>query len=83
MDGSLMPGILVPCDHVARRAIRDVALAAERAHTRRAVAVTHDFVIMAFLAMLRGVRTTAVQYLAGVFVQHDEIALWIRGEVRA
>jgi broad specificity phosphatase PhoE/glycosyltransferase involved in cell wall biosynthesis/SAM-dependent methyltransferase len=83
MDGSLMPGILVPCDHVARRAIRDVALAAERAHTRRAVAVTHDFVIMAFLATLRGVRTTAVPYLAGVFVQHDEIALWIRGEVRA
>lgn len=81
MDGSLLPGILVPCDQVVRRAIRDVALSAERAHTRRAVAVTHDFVIMAFLATLRGVRTTAVPYLAGVFVQHEEITSWTRGEV--
>ncbi|GIK18469.1 MAG: hypothetical protein AMXMBFR77_00450 [Phycisphaerales bacterium] len=83
MDGSLMPEILAPCDHVVRRAIRDVALAAERANTRRAVAVTHDFVIMAFLATLRGVRTTAVPYLAGVFVEYDEIASWSRGEVLA
>ncbi|GIK54141.1 MAG: hypothetical protein BroJett014_31140 [Planctomycetota bacterium] len=83
MDGSLMPGILVPCDQVVQRAIRDVVAAADRTNARRMVAVTHDFVIMAFLASLRGVRTTAVPYLAGVFVPHDEAATWARGEVRS
>lgn len=82
MDGSLMPGILVPCDQVVRRAVRDAASAMDGTNTSRAVAVTHDFVIMAFLASLRGIRTMAVPYLAGVFVQHDEITSWIHGEVR-
>jgi broad specificity phosphatase PhoE len=83
MDGSLMPGVLVPCDELVRRAIRDVSAVARRTSDRRVVAVTHDFFIMACLASLRGVRTTAVPYLAGVFVPDDEIDAWTRGEVRS
>lgn len=83
MDGSLMPGVLVPCDQLVLRAIRDVSASARRTNDRRVVAVTHDFFIMAFLASLRGVRTTAVPYLAGVFVPDDEIDAWTRGEVRS
>jgi broad specificity phosphatase PhoE/SAM-dependent methyltransferase len=83
MDGSLMPGVLVPCDQLVRRAIRDVSAAARLTSARRVVAVTHDFVIMAFLASLRGIRTTAVPYLAGVFVPYDEIDAWTCEEVRS
>ncbi|GJQ28712.1 MAG: hypothetical protein HBSAPP03_05960 [Phycisphaerae bacterium] len=83
MDGSLMPGILVPCDQVVQHAIRDVLAAADRTNARRMVAVTHDFIIMALLASLRGICTTAVPYLAGVFVPHNEAATWARGEVRS
>jgi len=83
MDGSLMPGVLMPCDQLVLRAIRDVSASACRTNDRRVVAVTHDFFIMACLASLRGVRTTAVPYLAGVFVPDDEIDAWTRGEVRS
>lgn len=83
MDGSLMPGILVPCDQVVQRAIRDLVAAADRTNARQVVAVTHDFVIMALLASLRGIRTAAVPYLAGVFVPHNEATTWARGEVRS
>lgn len=83
MDGSLMPGILVPCEQLVQRAIRDIAAAARWTSDHRVVAVTHDFFVMALLASLRGVRTTAVPYLAGVFVQNDEVVMWMRGEVRS
>jgi broad specificity phosphatase PhoE len=83
MDGSLMPGVLVPCDELVRRANRDVSAVARRTSDRRVVAVTHDFIIMAFLAPVRGVRITAVPCLGGVFVPYDEIDAWTRGEVRS
>ena len=83
MDGSLAPGVIVPCDQLVRRAIRDVSAAARQMGARRVVAVTHDFFIMAILAALRGVRTTAVPFLAGAFVPYDEIDAWTREEVRS
>lgn len=83
MDGSLMPGVLVPCDQLVQRAIRDLSSAARRMGAHRAVAVTHDFFIMAALASLRGVRVTAVPYLGGVFVPCDEVDHWTCEEVRA
>lgn len=72
MDGSLDTGILIPCHDVAKSAIDAALTAAEAAGRSRVVAVTHDFMIMALLASLRGVRVTAVPYLGGVFVSLDE-----------
>lgn len=72
MDGSIADGILIPCHGVAFAAIRDVRSVADVTVGSRVVAVTHDFVIMALLASLRGVRTTAVPYLGGVMVSFDE-----------
>ncbi|MBY0312061.1 MAG: glycosyltransferase [Phycisphaerales bacterium] len=72
MDGSLPDGVLIPCHVVALNAIRDVLAVAGDSCQPRIVAVTHDFVIMALLASLRGVRTTAVPYLGGVFVNRDD-----------
>jgi hypothetical protein len=72
MDGSLADGTLIPCHTVAFTAIRDVFAGASITGQPRIVAVTHDFVIMALSASLRGVRTTAVPYLAGVFVSLDD-----------
>jgi broad specificity phosphatase PhoE len=68
MDGSLFDGILIPCHTVASTAVRDILAVTCVSSRPQVVAVTHDFVIMALLASLRGVRTTAVPYLGGVFV---------------
>lgn len=72
MDGSLADGVLIPCHTVAFTAIRDVLEVARGSAQPRIVAVTHDFVIMALLAALRGVRTTSVPYLGGVFVSTED-----------
>lgn len=81
MDGSLDRGILIPCHDFARLAI-DAALAAgETAGRSRVVAVTHDFMIMALMASLRGVRVTAVPYLGGVFVGLDEAQTMRKPEI--
>lgn len=81
MDGSLDRNILIPCHDVARSAIDAALMAAEAAGRSRVVAVTHDFMIMALLASLRGVRVTAVPYLGGVFVSLDEAQIMRKTEV--
>ena len=68
MDGSLAPGILIPCHALVRAAVRDVVAVSRDRDNPKVVAVTHDFVIMALLESLHGVRTTAVPYLGGVFI---------------
>ncbi len=73
MDGSLPKDILIPCHEVTKAAISGAVLTRELVGHTRVVAVTHDFLIMALLASLRGVRVTAVPYLGGVFVTPDEI----------
>jgi broad specificity phosphatase PhoE/glycosyltransferase involved in cell wall biosynthesis/SAM-dependent methyltransferase len=75
MDGSLAEGTLIPCHQVAFAALRGALSAGDSASPSRIVAVTHDFVIMALLATLRGQRITAVPYLGGVFVEPGEYAL--------
>lgn len=72
MDGSIDPGVLIPCADFAVNAVREVA-AAGRPDGGRIVAVSHDFLIMASLATFRGVRTTAVPYLGGLFLSADEV----------
>ncbi len=79
LDGSLPPGILKPCHEVAAVAISAVRSVAEG---DRVVAVTHDFLILAIMAALHGVRTKAVPYLAGVFVTREEAESFLDGEVR-
>ena len=69
MDGSLPRGVLLPCEQVARQALQAVLGAPG---TTGVVAVTHDFVVMALLAALRGERSTAVPYLAGLLVTQQE-----------
>jgi broad specificity phosphatase PhoE len=81
MDGSLDRDILIPCHDVARSAIDAALTAAEAAGRSRVVAITHDFMIMALLASLRGVRVTAVPYLGGVFVSLDEAQIMRKMEV--
>ncbi|MBM3992180.1 MAG: glycosyltransferase, partial [Planctomycetes bacterium] len=69
MDGSLPPGILVPCEQVAREAIRAMLTAPGCAGT---IAVTHDFVMLALLASLRGERPTSIPHLGGLLVSRRE-----------
>lgn len=72
MDGSLAPGILIPCHEVVHAAITGAVTAGTAAGRARIIAVTHDFMIMALLACLRGARATSVPYLGGVFVELEE-----------
>lgn len=78
-DGAMPDGILVPCHQVAASAV-----AAVRAFARgRVVAVIHDFMVIAFLAALHGVRSTAVPYLGGVLVTREEEELLLNSEADA
>lgn len=72
MDGSLADGLLTPCDLVACAVIADALIVADSSTRARVVAITHDYVIMALLESLRGVRTTKVPFLGGLFVGLDE-----------
>ena len=72
MDGSLAPEILIPCHTVAFTAIRDTWASMRQSDATRTVAVTHDFIIMALMAAVRGVRVTAIPYLGGLFVSTEE-----------
>jgi len=74
VDGSLPPGILMPCDEVAHRTLRAML---PTTGSPRLVAVTHDFLVIALLAALRGVRVTAVPYLSGLFVGEAEARMAI------
>jgi broad specificity phosphatase PhoE len=69
MDGSLPRGVLVPCEQVSRHALEAV-LSSPGAHG--VVAVTHDFLVMALLASLRGERPTSIPYLGGLLVSREE-----------
>lgn len=80
MDGSLPQGILVPCEQVARQALDAVLSAPE---TRGVIAVTHDFLVMALLAALRGERPTSVPYLGGLLVSRKEAERFLGTEVLA
>lgn len=77
-DGSLPPGILMPCEQVVHRTLRAVLTTSGASQI---VAITHDFLVIALLAALRGMRVTAVPYLGGVFVSADEAR--IASEVEA
>ena len=79
MDGSLAPGILVPCHEVAHRAIVEARNAGAAAECSRVIAVTHDFMVMAILASIWGARATSVPYLGGVFVSLEEASTWQKG----
>lgn len=68
-DGALPDGVLQPCEAVARHAI---GVLLRVCGPVQVVAVTHDFVLIALLAALRGERVTAVPYLGGVFVNLQE-----------
>jgi broad specificity phosphatase PhoE len=72
LDGSLPPGILTPCHEVAAAAIAAVRGVTGDTERDRVVAVTHDFMVLAILATLHGVRTKAVPYLAGVLVTWEQ-----------
>jgi broad specificity phosphatase PhoE len=80
MDGSLPNGILVPCEQVTRQALEAVLAAPG---TPGVVAVTHDFLVMALLAALRGERPTAIPYLAGLLVSRKEVERFLGTEVLA
>jgi broad specificity phosphatase PhoE len=80
MDGSLPQGILVPCEQVARQALEAVLGAPG---TRGVIAITHDFLVMALLAALRGERPTSVPYLGGLLVSRKEAERFLGSEVLA
>jgi broad specificity phosphatase PhoE len=80
MHGSLPRGVLVPCEQVARQALQGV-LGAPGAHG--IVAVTHDFLVMALFAALRGERPTSIPYLGGLLVSRHEAELFLGTEVLA
>lgn len=80
MDGSLPQGVLVPCEQVARQALEAVLGAPG---TRGVIAVTHDFLVMALLAALRGERPTSVPYLGGLLVSRKEAERFLGSEVLA
>lgn len=79
-DGTLPGGVLQPCEVVARRAIEALLRACG---PTRVVAVTHDFVVIALLAALRGERVTAVPYLGGLFVSQQEAERFVGAGVCA
>ncbi len=79
-DGALPGGVLQPCEVVARAAIEGLLRACG---PTRVVAVTHDFVVIALLAALRGERVTAVPYLGGLFVSLQEAERFVGAGVCA
>ncbi len=80
MDGTLPQGILAPCEQVARRALEAVS---GSPGSPPVIAVTHDFVVMALLASLRGERPTSIPYLGGVLVSRHEVERFLGSEVLA
>ncbi|MBX3465028.1 MAG: histidine phosphatase family protein, partial [Planctomycetes bacterium] len=80
MDGSLPRGVLVPCEQVARQALEAVLGAPGEPGV---IAVTHDFLVMALLAALRGERPTSIPYLAGLLVSRREAERFLGTEVLA
>jgi broad specificity phosphatase PhoE/glycosyltransferase involved in cell wall biosynthesis len=80
MDGALPQGVLVPCEQVARQALEAVL---GEPGTRGVIAVTHDFLVMALLAALRGERSTSVPYLGGLLVSRTEAERFLGSEVLA
>jgi hypothetical protein len=80
MDGSLPSGVLVPCEQVARQALEAVFGAPGPGGV---IAVTHDFLVMAMLAALRGERPTSIPYLGGLLVSLKEAERFLGTEVLA
>jgi broad specificity phosphatase PhoE/glycosyltransferase involved in cell wall biosynthesis len=80
MDGSLPRGVLVPCEEVARTAL-EAAIAVPG--SCGVVAVTHDFLVMALFASLRGERPTSIPYLGGLLVSRQEAERFLAVEVLA
>jgi broad specificity phosphatase PhoE/glycosyltransferase involved in cell wall biosynthesis len=76
-DGSLPSGVLIPCDQVACAAVRGVL---GHSGCQRSIAVTHDFLIIALLATLYGVRQTAIPYLGGLFLSEAQADLLVNKE---
>lgn len=80
MDGSLPRGVLVPCEQVARQALEAVIGGPGEPGV---IAVTHDFLVMALLAALRGERPTSIPYLAGLLVSRREAERFLGTDVLA
>jgi hypothetical protein len=80
LDGSLPRGVLMPCEQVARHALEAVLGAPGSSGV---VAVTHDFLVMALLASLRGERPTSIPYLGGLLVSRQEAERFLGAEVSA
>jgi broad specificity phosphatase PhoE/glycosyltransferase involved in cell wall biosynthesis len=80
MEGSLPRGILIPCEQAAREALEAVL---GPPGATPVVAVTHNFVVMALLAALRGERPKAVPYLGGLLVSRQEAERFVEATVLA
>lgn len=80
MDGSLPRGVLLPCEQVAREALEAVL---GDPGALGVVAVTHDFLVMALLASLRGERPTSIPYLGGLLVSRQEAERFLGPKVLA
>jgi broad specificity phosphatase PhoE len=80
MDGSLPRGVLLPCEEIAREALESVL---GELGEHGIVAVTHDFVVMALLASLRGERPTSIPYLGGLLVSQQEAERFLGSKVLA
>jgi broad specificity phosphatase PhoE len=71
IDGSLASGVFRPVEEVTSLALQ-AGLSRRTTMPGPVVAVTHDFVIIALLAALRGGRQLAIPYLGGVLVPWHE-----------
>ncbi len=80
MDGSLPQGVLVPCEELARTALETVIAIPG---SLGVVAVTHDFLVMALFASLRGERPTSIPYLSGLLVSRQEAKRFLDAGVLA
>lgn len=68
MNGLIPPSVLLPCEIVTQNALN----ASLSCGSDKIISVTHDFVIMAILAAIRGERLTKIPYLGAVWVSPDE-----------
>lgn len=72
VNGSLAPGVLRSCYEVSASAVYDALSTLERLAGKRAVAVTHDFVIMALAEAIFGYRSTEVPFMGGIVVNRQQ-----------
>lgn len=81
-DGSLVPGILIPCHEFVATALAALRAGAGDPERGSIVAVTHDFMLIALLSVLQGVRITAVPYLGAVLVPWEIAHSFLNAEAK-